>query len=59
MAEKPIKLFHSLLTNRVFASRAYKVLEGDKYLITGNKYDVTEQFDAIARQRGYLKGGAE
>ena len=55
MPDKPIKLLLSTLTGKVYASKAYKELGGGKYLITGNKYDVTEQVEAIARQMGYVR----
>lgn len=55
MPDKPIKLFLSALTGTVYASKAYRDLGDGKYLITGNKYDVTEQVEAIARQMGYVR----
>lgn len=50
---KPIKLFLSTLTGNVYASKAYKDLGEGRFLITGNKYDVTEEVKAIAEQMGY------
>lgn len=49
MNQQPM-LMESLLTNRVYVVTSYKRLEGDKF-IAHEKYDVTEQFEAIAKHR--------
>ena len=38
---KPIRIFWSILGQRFYASRAYKI-EGERVLITGDKFDVTD-----------------
>jgi hypothetical protein len=42
----PMRLFVSPLTNKVYASSAYKIIDGEKghIQITGKKYDVTDDF---------------
>ena len=47
---KPMKLFYSPLTGNVYASQEYKEVDGG-YLITGEKHDVTDDFDAISEQK--------
>ena len=44
---KPIRVFWSPLSQRFYASRAYKQVKPGVVLITGEKFDVT---DDIAKQ---------
>ena len=54
---KPMKLFLSPLTLRVYASRSYKYTEDGKYcIITGAKYDVTEDFNAVRKEMEIYEG---
>lgn len=47
MPSKPIRIFYSLLSNRFYASRAYKESGPGQVTITGEKFDVTNQIAAL------------
>ena len=53
--KKSPKLFLSDLTDKIYISSAYKVINEDKghIVLTGMKHDVTEQFHSIAKALGY------
>lgn len=46
MASKPIRVFWSPLSQRFYASRAYREEEGGCFVITGQKFDVTNDIAA-------------
>ena len=51
--EKPMKLFYSPISGRVYASKEYKIIKmGEKtyYKITGEKYDVTRDFMELLKE---------
>jgi len=50
MTANPIRLFRSPLTGRVYASRAYRVYPGGEVVITGQKFDVTDEVLALAAE---------
>ena len=50
MGKQTPMLMESMLTKRVFVVTSYKQLEGGLFEAR-EKFDVTEQFDAIAKQR--------
>ena len=64
-----MRLFFSPLTGHVYASQAYREMKGNPgtFNITGNKYDVTDDFlDIIERRKQWQdeyehpqEGGAE
>lgn len=62
MANKPLKIFTSILTNppRYYASTSYKVRDVEKGIveITGKKWDVTEDIKEIIRQHDLEVHGA-
>ena len=45
--QKPIHIFWSELTQRFYASRAYKEIKPGIIEITGDKFDVTSQIAAL------------
>lgn len=50
MSKQEPMLMESPLTNRVFVATSYESLDGGAFLAR-EKFDVTEQFDALAKQR--------
>ena len=48
---KPIKVFYSPFTERFYATRAYK-RKGDIFIITGEKYDVTDDIASSIEKHG-------
>lgn len=47
---KPIRIFWSVLSQRFYASRAYKEIQPGVVEITGDQFDVTDEIaDAIIR----------
>lgn len=42
MPQKPIRVFWSALTNRFYASQHYRQVRDDYIVITGQKFDVTD-----------------
>lgn len=42
MASKPIRVFYSTLSGRFYATSRYKEKENGDVVITGKKYDVTQ-----------------
>lgn len=50
MKQKPIRIFWSGLSQRFYASRAYKQLGPGIVEITGEKFDVTDDIAAIVLQ---------
>ena len=59
-----MRLFFSPLTGQVYASQAYREMKGHPgvFNITGNKYDVTDDFlDIVTKREDWQKseGGAE
>jgi len=49
MKEKKLRLFASPLSDRVYAVLAYKEVKPGVFEVTGKKYDVTEDFMALAK----------
>lgn len=47
--DKQMKLFYSPLTSRIYASKAYRLDKNGLVIITGRKYDVTDDFNEIAK----------
>lgn len=47
--EKPMRLFASPFSGRVYAVRAYKEVKPGVFEVTGKKFDVTEDFKTIAK----------
>jgi len=47
--ERKMRLFASPLSNRVYATRSYKEVKPGVFEVTGKKYDVTEDFIALAK----------
>jgi hypothetical protein len=48
--KKPIRVFYSILSQRFYASRAYKIEEHNEVttaMITGEKFDVTDDIAAM------------
>jgi len=50
MTANPIRLFRSPLTGRVYATRAYRLYPGGEVVITGQKFDVTDEVLALAAE---------
>ena len=48
--KKPIRIFYSTLSNRFFASARYRELDSGIVVITGEKYDVTNQIAALIQE---------
>lgn len=46
MPQKPIRVFYSPLTGRFYASHAYRGTKGGVTIITGDKFDVTDDIAA-------------
>ena len=42
MASKPIRVFYSTLSNRFYATRAYRIDDKGLAIVTGEKFDVTD-----------------
>ena len=42
MTSKPIRVFYSVLSQRFYATRAYKIGERGLVTVTGEKFDVTD-----------------
>lgn len=59
--KKAPKLFCSELTDKIYISSAYKIIDEEKghIVLTGIKHDVTDQFHFIARNLGYVKQESE
>lgn len=47
---KPIRIFYSPLTGRLFASQRYKDLGNGNVEITGEKFDVTNEIAGLIEQ---------
>ena len=54
---KPIRIFYSPLSGRIYATNRYKELDGGWLQVTGEKFDVTEQCVDAVRQREEVKHG--
>ena len=50
--KKPIKVFYSVLSNRFYASRAYKEEPNGFVTITGEKFDVTDDIGGLIQKHG-------
>ena len=50
MTSNPIRLFRSPLTGRVYATRAYRVCPTGEVVITGQKFDVTDEVLTLAAE---------
>lgn len=46
---KPIRIFYSDLARRFYAARAYKDIGGGVTVITGEKFDVTDEIAALIK----------
>ena len=44
---KPIRIFYSPLSKRLYASRAYKEMAPGVMVVTGEKFDVSDEIGAI------------
>ncbi len=53
MTTKPMKILHSDLTGKYYATKSYKWINEEKghLLITGKKEDVTEEIESIVSKR--------
>lgn len=51
-SSKPIRVFYSPLSRRIYASRAYKEEGNGIITITGEQFDVTGQIGAIIEEYG-------
>ncbi len=49
---KPIKVFYSTLSNRFYASKAYRVETNGYVTITGDKFDVTDDIAGLIEKHG-------
>lgn len=52
MASKPIRVFYSELTGRFYATRSYKETAPGSVMVTGEKFDVTNDIAAAIVERG-------
>ncbi len=50
--KKPIKIFYSTLSNRFYASRAYRVEPNGFVTITGEKFDITDDIGGLIEKHG-------
>lgn len=50
MAKKPIKVFYSELSGRFYASQYYKRESESTVIITGEKFDVTDDIGAAVKK---------
>ena len=50
------RLFYSPLTNTVYMASSYRLDKVGRMIITGKKWDVTEDFLICAEQMGLIKG---
>ncbi len=53
---KPIRVFWSPLSERFYASKAWKQESNGVVVITGQKFDVTEDVEYFLAKAGYVKG---
>lgn len=47
MPRKPIRVFYSVLTQRLYATRAWREIKPGVVEVTGEKFDVTDDIAAI------------
>jgi hypothetical protein len=52
MASKPIRVFYSVLTQRFYATRAYREIKPGVVEVTGEKFDVTNDIAGIIEREG-------
>lgn len=51
---KPIRIFWSPLSNRFYASNKYQLRGNGNVVITGEKYDVTDQIANLIDENGIV-----
>lgn len=51
-ARKPIRVFYSTLTNRFYATRAYRIDAKGIVTVTGEKFDVTDDIANLIDEHG-------
>lgn len=59
MASKPIRVFYSVLTQRFYATRAYREIKPGVVEVTGEKFDVTNDIAAIIEREGVTFSAAQ
>lgn len=52
MASKPIRVFYSILSERFYATRAYREVRPGVVEVTGEKFDVTNDIAGIIEREG-------
>jgi hypothetical protein len=52
MASKPIRVFYSVLSQRFYATRAYREVKPGVVEVTGDRFDVTDDIAAIIQREG-------
>ena len=52
MASKPIRVFYSVLSQRFYATRAYREVQPGIVEVTGDKFDVTDDIAGIIQREG-------
>lgn len=68
--KKPIRLFWSPLTRRIYATQHWKEGKGGYVIVTGEKWDVTNdvgriiteeelEFTLVKQKKGHTKGGGD
>lgn len=49
---KPIRIFYSTLTERLYATKFYREDKNGRVVITGAKFDVTDEIGTLIDQYG-------
>ena len=49
---KPIRVFYSVLTGRFYATRAYRIDNAGLVVVTGQKFDVTNDIAGLIEKHG-------
>ena len=52
MPRKPIRVFYSVLSERFYATRAWKEIKPGIIEVTGDKFDVTDDIAAMVIKHG-------
>jgi len=52
VASKPIRVFYSVLSQRFYATRAYREVQPGIVEVTGDKFDVTDDIAGIIQREG-------
>jgi hypothetical protein len=59
MTRKPIRVFYSVLSQRFYATRAYRQVKPGVVEVTGEKFDVTNDIAGIIQREGVTFSPAE